>query len=445
MTSDRRSGPTSPAGRVRGLLHRLGGRLHALDAVSAQLVQALTSFLLSLVAVRELDAAGLGVFALLYSCVVLATAVTTGLVGDSLTVLDRSRTEVRGGLQVVALTTAALGGVLGLLITWATGLLGPGEALLLGLAVMAFVLEELVRRHLMAELRFWSVVTVDASCLVVTLGWLLGTSAFTGSLVMRDLLAAILVAQLVGLVVGIVLLPAAERTWASMSGADWRAVWRYGSWRAAQQAVRPASMAVVRTLLVMAVGATVFGELEATRVYAPSLLVVNGVGGYLFASFAGRRDASLHALLRLADRGVAWLVMLSLGLGVLSVVLLPWLGPIVTGGQFELSALAVFGWAVYAAFGAVLMPYGGLAAVRGRQATVMWLRVLETVLSVGALAVMLWWTSIPVDWTPYVIGVGALVVGVVLRQGLLGPAARRDRAARAVAGVPGPTTVGKPA
>ncbi|UDY35505.1 lipopolysaccharide biosynthesis protein [Dermatobacter hominis] len=396
-------------------------------AISAEVVQSMTSFLLQIIAVRELSAAGLGVFALLYSCVVLSTAVTTGLVGDSLTVLDRHTERVRGGLQVVALGIACLGGLLACGISGATGLIEWDLAPIFGLATAIFVLEELIRRMLMASLRFWFVVAVDATCLVVTATWLTVFKVLDGELVMRDLLSSLVVAQLCGLLVGVVLLPRAERWWASMRHSEWRSVIHYGGWRAAQQGVRPAMMAAVRTIVIVAVGTTLFGELEAARVYAaPAMLIVNGVGSFLFASYAHRRSSTLRQLIPLADRGTAMLVGLSLGLGVASVALLPTFGSVITDGKFELDPIAVFGWCAYAAASAVLMPYGSLAAVRGRHAAMMGLRVVEAAVSLTSLFLVLRVAQADVAFAPYAMALGSLAMGVVARQFILVPTAREE-------------------
>jgi O-antigen/teichoic acid export membrane protein len=411
-------------GGLRRTVGRAIAKVHkAAASVSAEVIQSATSFLLSLIAVRELGAGDLGVFVLLYNCVVLATSVTTGLIGDSLTVLDRERREVRGGLQVVSLGVAACGGLLAMAITGATGLLDWGLTPLMGLATTVFVLEELIRRMLMASMRFWFVVAVDSTCFVVTLIWLLGFRMVDGELVMRDLLASLFVAQLVGMAVGIVLLPKAEQWWAPMRRSRWQDVLRYGGWRAAQQAVRPSVMAAARVIVIIAVGETLFGQLEAARVYAPAALIVNGAGGFLFASYANRRKDPLRDLIPLADRGTVLLVGLSFGLGAVSIVLMPWLGPIITNDKFDLNGVAVFGWSVYAAATAVIMPYGSLAAVRGRQAAVMGTRVVEAAVSLVSLLLVLGVFGAAVWWAPYAMALGSVSMGLAIRQLILVPSA----------------------
>ncbi|RTL07289.1 MAG: hypothetical protein EKK62_11700 [Acidimicrobiia bacterium] len=424
--ADAAAGGSGPLGRIVAKVQKVAA------AVSAEVVQSMTSFLLQIIAVRELSAAGLGVFALLYSCVILSTAVTTGMVGDSLTVLDRHDASVRGGLQAVALTIAVVGGTVACVLSGATGLISWDLAPLFGLAATIFVLEELIRRMLMASLRFWFVVAVDTTCLVVTAFWLGLFKVLDGQLVMRDLLSSLVVAQLCGLLVGVVLLPRAERWWATMRASRWREVVRYGRWRAAQQAVRPAMMAAVRTIVIVAVGTTLFGELEAARVFAaPAMLIVNGVGSFLFASYAARRRSTLRELIPLADRGTGMLVGLSLVLGAVSVALLPAVGDVITSGKFELDPIAVFGWSVYAAASAVLMPYGSLAAVRGRHAAMMGLRVVEAIVSLASLFLLLRALHVDVSYVPYALALGSLAMGVVARQMILVPTAREEERAAA--------------
>ncbi|HJX42977.1 MAG TPA: hypothetical protein VJ352_04820, partial [Geodermatophilus sp.] len=82
---------------MRGLLRR-----PVTGALAGQVTQAVAGLALQVTAARELGAGGLAVFSLAYGAIVLVTAVCSGLVGDSLTVLDRTRPGVRAGLHVAA-------------------------------------------------------------------------------------------------------------------------------------------------------------------------------------------------------------------------------------------------------------------------------------------------------------------------------------------------------
>src|SRR3954462_6478875 len=127
-------------GRLGGLLRR-----RATGAVVGQVTQAAAGLVLSVPAARYLGAAGLATFSLIYGAIVLVTAVSSGMVGDSLTVLDRHEPRVRAGLHVWAVLVSGAAGVLGALVAAGTGLVGPAGAVVLGLAVTAFVLEDTLR------------------------------------------------------------------------------------------------------------------------------------------------------------------------------------------------------------------------------------------------------------------------------------------------------------
>jgi len=411
---------------VRQLARR--GR-NASGAIGAQLAQALASLVLSIAAARSLGAEGLGTYGLIYGGLVLTTAIATGLVGDSLTVLERSGTRVRSGLQIVGVSVAGLAGLLGAVVCIAAGLLSWPAAIVFGLGSAAFILEEFLRRTLMASMRFWSVTVVDLTCLGVTAVWLVGAEVL-GSLNMSQILMALLVAQLVAFAVAVRMLPDDERHLAPWRGGDVGAVLRFGGWRAAQQAVRPAMLTAMRILVVIAAGTAAFGELEAARVYtAPTLLVVNGIGGFLFATYAIDKHRPLSALVRKADIGALGLFVGVFAAGAFAALLLPWAGRIVTGGKFPISELAVFGWVVYAATAAVLMPYGSLAAVTGMHVRVFTLRVLESIISLAAVAVVVFAMDASPSWVPYAMSVGTIVLGVIIRQFVLLPEAHRGRPA----------------
>lgn len=406
----------------RALIKRGRG---AIGAVGAQLAQALASLVLSIAAARTLGAEGLGVFGLIIGGLVLATAIATGLVGDSLTVLDRKGPRVRAGLQVVALGSGLLAGLVAVVVCVATNLLSWPAALVFGAASALFILEEFLRRLLMASLRFWSVMAVDITVLVVTAAWI-GLMLLIGSLGMTQLLSAMVVAQAVGMVVAVRLLPPGERHLAPWRDPDIASVFRFGSWRAAQQAVRPAMLTAMRILVVLAAGTAAFGELEAARVYtAPTLLIVNGIGGFLFATYAAKRDRPLSELVRHADIGAGAMFTAVLTAGAVAAALLPWAGSIITGGEFPISELAAFGWVVYSATAAVLMPYGSLASVTGWHVRVFTLRLVESAVSLGAVALVLFGLDASPSWVPFAMALGTVVLGVIIRQVVLVPEARR--------------------
>ncbi|MHA7239314.1 MATE family efflux transporter [Arthrobacter sp. TMS1-12-1] len=349
-------------------------------AAVAPCTQAAGSLLLILVASRTMDLAGLGRLSLLYGFLVLASGLVSGFVGDSLTVLDRAARPVRGALQAWFLILAGSGAVFlagaGLL----AGFTDPVQSLVLGLAGFAFVSEEVVRRLLMAELRFGRVTLVDLAMIVGTGLALL--AAVGGGLHLIDFVHAILVGQVTGALAGVLLLPRPERYLVPLRGSALRQVARFGVWRAAQQGLRPTLLTGLRFVVILFVGLAAAGELEVARVYAaPALLLVGGFSSFLFSSYA--RDASrpLQELVSRADRAVAALAVFTLLGSAVALLLLPVAGPMLTGRTPD--PTAVTGWLCLTLGIGASIPYGSLAAVRGRASTVFGVRLGESVLSLA--------------------------------------------------------------
>lgn len=391
-------------------------RWNVAGAVAAQFSQALGSFLLQVLAARLLGAEGLAVFAVLFGLVVVGTAIVSGFVGDSLTVLDRSQAAVRAGLQwwlvVLSIGLGLLAGVgLG-----GTGYLTPWQGLAFGAAGAVFVAEDSFRRLLMASMQFWSIVVVDLVSLVGSVGVVAVVSWTGGEVTLTTFLEGLLVGQVAAMVTAALLLPPADRWWARRTAPDRGHVFEYGRWRALQVAVRPAMLSVMRVLVVAGVGRAAYGQLEGARLFiAPATLAVNGASSYLFARFARTKDVATTKLLGQSDRGVLVLAIASLVLGVVAALLVPTLGTAVVGDEFDLDRWGVFGWAVYAAATAAATPYGVLAAVRGRQAATFLVRLADSVCSLIGVAIVMsiGWSATTV---PYVLGVFALLGGLGIRQ-----------------------------
>src|SRR5690606_36563309 len=103
--------PGTVGGRMLVSLRARAARIphRAVGALAGQVTLALGNFVLAIVAARELGPTGLGAYALMFGVIVMATAATTGLLGDSLTVLDRRDPPIRASLSRIALgLTAAL-------------------------------------------------------------------------------------------------------------------------------------------------------------------------------------------------------------------------------------------------------------------------------------------------------------------------------------------------
>jgi hypothetical protein len=349
----------------------------------------------------------------------MATAVSSGLVGDSLTVLDRHDPVVRSALARTAVGVVGAAAVAGLALAYVGGL-EPATACALAVATVAFMAADLARRLLMATLRFWPLVLADGLSLVAAVA-VVGTAAATGSVGLTDLLLALAAGQTTACVIALSCLPAPERARAAYRPGGIRAVLGFGGYRAVQQFIRPTTLNAARWIVLVAAGAAAVGELEAARLLvAPAMLLVQGVGAYLFASYAADRTGGLAPLLRRADRAALTLLGGAIGVAVLAAAALPLLAGTLTPG-YELGALAVLGWGAYAASCAAVLPYGSLAAVRGRQAAVLGLRLGDALVSLALVAGALLLFDAPATVTPWLLAGGSFVGGLLCRQVLLAP------------------------
>lgn len=396
---------------------RAGLRAPAAGALGAQVVQALGNFVVQVFAARELGASGIGTYALLFGAVLMATALSSGLVGDSLTVLDRRETAVRSALWslawlVIAVSTMAAFVVGTVGISWSVGVL-------FATAMGSYVLADLGRRLLMARLHFWALANVDCVALVATCA-VLGTAAWIGPLQLEHFLAALTVGQLTAVALIVRRLPRDERGLPPWTWGDWRAVVHYGGWRALQQFVRPCMLNGARWLVLIAAGTAVVGQLEVARIFvAPAMLLVQGFGSYLFASYAADQAEGIARLRMRADRATVAMVGGAVAVGTAAALALPLVGDLLNDGAFELSRVAVMGWACYAASCAAILPYGSLAAVRGRPLAVLVVRLVDSALSLLLVALVVVVAHADAALMPWLLSLGSFLGGVMCRQLLL--------------------------
>jgi len=407
---------------------RLGRRdLRVLGGVAAQGSQAVGSFTLQILAAKLLGLDGLGRFAALYGIVILATAVCGGFIGDSLTVLDRSRRDVRAGLEAWLVIIATSVGVLASVGAWGSEFVSAHAAIAFGGATVAFVVEDTLRRLLMVTLQFWRIVIVDVSSLAGSVAVIVVAHLLAERLTLAHFLVALMVGQVLATLVAVGILPHGERHVVGLRQASLRTVAAYGAWRAVQQAVRPSLLALVRVVCLLVVSTEAVGRLEAARIYmAPATLAVIGASSFLFASNAARRADPLPTLVRRADRSVLGLLVGISAFGIVGVAVMPWLAPLITGDDYDLSVVAVAGWAAYAAALAAVTPYAALAAVRGRQAAVLGLRVCDSLVCL-ALASALVLIDNSVQWVPLALAVGSVLGGLAIREFVLTKDVEKER------------------
>lgn len=373
-----------------------------------------------------LGAAGLGEFALAYSVILTSTAIGSGMVGDSLTILNRRASDVRSALECSALITPVLTALVSCMVVWALHLMTPIASVVFGFSVVAFLIQTTMRRLLMASMRFWSLVVIDGVSLIGSLLTIVGLHA-VGHLSVSSFLVAILVGQVVSAMLAIPLLPAGERHLVGLRRGALAQVFRFGLWRATQQAIRPAMLTAARVLIAAEVGKAIFGQLEAARLYmAPSLLIVQGIASYLLSSYAQIQDAPISRLSRRASRASLLMLALALAVGGIGTLVAPEFGHLITGSTYSMRSLAVFGWAVYAASSAAVVPFASLAAVRGQQGRVVSLRAMDSCISIALVWVVLSVPSLDVSWAPYALAVGSFLGGAAVRALVLMPLVRAE-------------------
>lgn len=404
-------------------------------AVAGQVTQAVAGLVLQVAAARTLGAAGLATFSLIYGAIVLATAVTSGLVGDSLTVLDRHDPGIRAGLHVWALAVAVGAGIGGAALAVATSVVTSGAAVVLAVGVTAFVVEDTLRRLLMATQRYWSLPAVDGTSLLLSVATLIVLSQ-TGPLTLTSFLWALVVGQIGAAVTAWYVTPGSERPRGPWRQPAMAAVWSFGSWRAAGQMVRPSLLTALRLVIVGVLGAAAYGPLEAARVYtAPTLVVVQGLGSFLLPHYVATRDRSPRRAIRAADGAALGLAAGVAAITALAVLMQPALGPLLTGGSYRVPMAAVAGWGAYAIGGALLLPYSGLATVHRRQRRVLGFRLLEFA-SLAIVVVLALWVPGGAVWAPLALTVGPLLAAVGVRQAVLRPLVAREGTDRVL--VPAP-------
>lgn len=385
------------AGRAVGMLRGRAG-----PAVLSQGVAALSSLVLQVVAARTLGLSGYGAYVVCFGVLVTVTAVFTGFVGDSLTVLDRFDPLVRGALSLTAAAGIALGALVCGVVASAVRHGGPGAGVAFALAAAAWLAREVGRRILTARLSYWLLTATDTIAVVVTLGTLtvlLLTAPGTG---LAGIFAAIAVGNVLAGLVGLALLPAAERRPTRPGTAGLARVAGFASWRALQVGLRPGTLVVVRLLVAATGGLAGVGLLEAGRlILAPVQTVVNSAGSVLLAGGAAARRQGRGAS-EWTGRAAVLLVAGALAGGAVGAVFADPLGRLVIGRPAPVGL--VVGWAVFLAVAAATLPYATEVTVQERSRTVFAIRLADSLTAIG-LVVVLGLAGLAVAWVPWAMAV----------------------------------------
>lgn len=396
-------------GRAVRLLGSAGG------AVSVQFVTAGASLIVQALAARSLGAHGYGNFALLIGVIGLITAVYTSWVGDTLTVYDRLDQRIRGGLLLSALGAVPLGALAGFSIALLMGLTTLAGAALFGLLVALWLINDTGRRIFTARMEFWRLAANDCGYLVVTLAAVAIGALFGLVSSVESLLGAMCLGLVAAITLAWLRLPRQEYGRAPLSVAAFREIAGFAWWRASQAGIRPAALLAARIMIVAFASAAALGEVEAARLLlAPALTFVAGAGVFVLGDYAKAEREGRPMRTRQALPACALMSLVALVLSLGGLVLLPWLGPLITSGNFDVDRVAVLGWGVYSVCFACTLPLACLATARKRSRMVFAVRGVESLIGLAVLAALLIVDPGRANLAPYCLGAGGLVSAALL-------------------------------
>ena len=386
-----------------------------LGALVSQGVVAASSLVLSVIALRSLGASGLGAFSLLFGILTTLNAVQSGWIGDSLTVLDRFDPGYRRALFESQVLAVVIVGVVSTVLATYVGGVDNDTALLFGAASVMWILEETLRRIMIARREFWRLAANDGAFAAGSLGLLAVVAATGAAFTLQTLVVSVLAGAVVAFVVGIVQLPAVELSRGILARSRLRDLSSFAVWRAIQIGLRPGTQSLIRAMVAAAVSLEAVGRLEAARlILAPVLTVINGAGVYLLPTYA----AQVKRRVRFSPNVVtAMLVVggLAAAYGAAAMLLRSHLVGMLTDGTTAVSVSAIGSWTLYsAAFGAGIS-VGSAVVAQGRSRLAFTYRMIDAAIGVAASGVflLLGWVSL----VPAGLAIGAFVgAGLLLRS-----------------------------
>jgi O-antigen/teichoic acid export membrane protein len=397
------------AGKAGRLLASAGG------AVTVQFVTAGGSLVVQALGARTLGASGYGAYALFFAVIIMITAVQTSWVGDTLTVFDRFDPRIRGALILSVAGTVAAGSAAGALVAALMGLAGPGTIGVFALLVALWLLNETGRRIFTARMEFWRLAANDVCYLGTTLAVLGGALALGADASVAVLLGAMCAGCVASITLARLRLPAREYARAPLRGTAFREILEFSAWRSVQAGIRPTALLLARVMIAGFGSTAALAGVEAARLLlAPALTFVNGAGWFLLGDFAKAERAGTPMRARQAVRACSLMAGIALVMSLAGILLAGWLGPVVTGGSFEVDAVALGGWGVYAVCFACTLPLASLATARKLSRSVFVIRGVESASGLTVLLVLLATDSGHASLAPYCLGAGGLVSAFML-------------------------------
>jgi len=398
-------------------------------AVGAQGIQAAASFALQIYAVRSLGVADYGAFTVLISLLIVLSAFQAGL-RDGGIVLSDDDPGMGPTLATAQWIGALIAGAIGMIAVAVLDILDAAGALLFGLMVVLWVLEEAVRRALMSAMRFDKVAINDLVYAVFSVG---GAIMLTGSGAMEGLnafVAAMALGAFVSVAFGLVVqVSASVLKPARPDPIRLRRLGSFAVWRSWQGLVRPLSVFATRVGVGAISGDVALGRLEAGRLLvAPFAVVANGLGTFLLPHFLRQRHLSGSAWRRaVLMPAFVLLVFGALGGAVLVALAQP-LSDMLTGGASAPTAV-IAGWVTYTVLDGSSTPLGVAAISLGHTRRVASARTIGAVIGT-VLALVLATQNV---WlVPWALCVG-IVIGTILlaKVALSGQSVLEGRSPRA--------------
>lgn len=394
-------------------------RSRPVAAILSQGIVAGSSLVLQLIALRELGTDGLGAFAVLFGILITINSVQSGWLGDSLTVLDRFDPGIRRALVRSQVTIVVLVFVFSTVLSLPVAGVDRTTAVLFGLASVAWVIEETMRRLLIARREFWKLVANDAAFACGSFG-LVGFVLVTGgTFTLETLVVALLAGAIVSIGLGVTQLPTVELSRGMLGPSRMRDVASFAVWRSAQVGLRPGSQALVRAIVIGAASYEALGQLEAARLLlAPVLTVVNGAGVYLLPTYSTQAKSGKRFRPAVP---IAMLVVgaLAAAYGAFAIVLRSPLTDLLTDETAAISIASLLAWTLYSVGFGAGVPVGNALVARGRSRLAFNVRVIDALAGVAVAAIFA--VAGLVEWVPLGLAIGTFLGAALLlrRLGLL--------------------------
>ena len=331
----------------------------ASGAIAAQGLNAASSLVIQVVAARALGIEGFARFTLIYSVLIALTALYSGWVGDSLTVLDRSHPRVRSGIasSICAWWIAALA------IGLACGVIAGGPMILtfeIAALLIVWLAEETGRRICTARQRYWVLTGNDLVYNTVALSAVAVVSRIDGKVTLETLLLCMIAGSGVAVLASVIILPSAETRFPRPDSAGFREVAAFGGWRSANVGIRPLGLLLARLMVASTYGAASLASIQvAWLLLAPGMVLVNGAGTFLLPFLRERQVSGGRLGIAALRRPIILLAAGACTCGIVSIALSPSLLSLLavaSGPRFQVGRWVVLGWAVYVLALSVALP-----------------------------------------------------------------------------------------